>query len=330
MPTSRKGNRGKTIEARVVDFCSGAWVELGVSGWGRTHQNWAIDPEPLIIFTSVIGQEDPRLRDEAMDWCIRHWRHVSVTRLKNILREQSEATEDAWGEFAATVNARAGVRWPGATAERSSFRVTGRSTLRSLSEPSLVVLRMRAIFGVGARAEILREFLFDPRSKKSAVDLAELTNYTKRSVAEECDQLVQADLLSVKGVRNRFYYSLTNARALTNFVGAVPPITPDWNALLSVIESIWTRTVTAGVFSPDALIVETHQVVRDIDDDLDVLGVEGPRLLRGSAILSEWDEWSAEFMAGVASGGWPGTEPESIVQIVPSTSRPRRSTGGGG
>src|SRR5271166_1518321 len=222
MTTSKERQGDKTITRLVIDFCWGAWAELGVSGWCRTHRDWAIDPEPLIIFTSVIGEEEPRLRDEATDWCIRNWRHVSQTRLRNILREQSDEVMEAWGEFAATVNARAGVRWPGATVERSSYRVTGRSTLRSLSEASLVVLRMRAIFGVGARAEILREFLFNPRSKRTAAGLAETTNYTKRNVAEECDQLVLADLLSVKTVGNRFYYSLTNSRALASFVGSVP------------------------------------------------------------------------------------------------------------
>jgi len=31
---------------------------------------WAIDPEPLIVFTAI-ADLDPRLRDEALDWCIR-------------------------------------------------------------------------------------------------------------------------------------------------------------------------------------------------------------------------------------------------------------------
>ena len=25
------------------------WTELGVPGWSRRHQDWAIDPEPLIL-----------------------------------------------------------------------------------------------------------------------------------------------------------------------------------------------------------------------------------------------------------------------------------------
>ena len=324
MPTPRR-RETKSIATLVNDLCWGSWAELGVSGWGRTHQEWAIDPEPLIIFTSVIGQEDPRLRDEAMDWCIRNWRHVSQTRLRNILREQSEETMEAWGEFAATVNARAGVRWPGATVERSAYRVTGRSTLRPLSEPSLVVLRMRALFGVGARTEILRYLLLNSRSKMTAAALAKATSYTKRNVAEECDSLVQADLLSVRTVGNRFYYSLTSAKSLASFVGSIPSVAPDWNALLRVVGAIWTRAEVAEEFPPKALIVETHQTAREIADDLEALDIEGPRQLRGAAILDEWDQWCAEVMAEFASGGWPETGAQQTVAVLPSTSRPRRT-----
>ncbi len=39
MPTSKR-----SIQQQAVDLCWGAWSELGVSGWGRTKQNWAIDP----------------------------------------------------------------------------------------------------------------------------------------------------------------------------------------------------------------------------------------------------------------------------------------------
>jgi hypothetical protein len=47
---------------------------LTAARWTRTHTDWAIDLEPLIMFTAALGDEDPRLRDEATDWCIRNGR----------------------------------------------------------------------------------------------------------------------------------------------------------------------------------------------------------------------------------------------------------------
>lgn len=40
----------------------------------------AISPEPLILFTAGLGDADPRLRDEATDWCVRYGRYVSAAR----------------------------------------------------------------------------------------------------------------------------------------------------------------------------------------------------------------------------------------------------------
>ncbi len=40
MPTS------KSTSSLVTDLCWGAWSELGVSGWGRTHENWQIESDP--------------------------------------------------------------------------------------------------------------------------------------------------------------------------------------------------------------------------------------------------------------------------------------------
>ena len=301
----------------VTDLCWGAWSELGVSGWGRTHENWAIDPEPLIIFTSSIGSAEPRLRDEAMDWCIQNWRHISQARLGNVLRREPSLATDSWGTFAATVNARAGVHWPEATTERSHYRVTGRSTLRPLSEPSLVVLRMRAMFGVGARTEILRYFLFHPRSKTTASVLAQAAGYTKRNVAEACDLLVQAGLLTSRTVGNRFYYSLSDARTLAAFVGPIPELLPDWNALFRIAGTLRRLGDQAGEHSVDALVVETHQAAQDLEQDLDALDIEGPQRLRGARILDEWDRWSTALLSDIASGAWPTEGARSSVSVLP-------------
>jgi hypothetical protein len=326
MPTSRERRAAGGVSQQIRDLCWGAWVELGVSGWGRTHQNWAIDPEPLIIFTASVGHADPRLRDEATDWCIRNWRYVSGTRLRNILRLQPD--DEAWGVFSATVNARAGVHWPAATNEHRAYRVTSRSTVRPLSEPSLVFLRMRAMFGVGARTEILRFFLLNPGSRVTAAALAEATNHAKRNIAEACDLLVQADVLSQRTVGNRFYFSLLNARAITTFVGATPSIAPDWNALLRVVGTIDTLSDRAREVSADVLVVEVHQAALEIGDDLDRLGIQGPHRIRGAAFLDVWNQWAAEVMTDIASGEWPWSEESEdrspVVALRPS-GRTRRT-----
>jgi hypothetical protein len=182
------------------------------------------------------------------------------------------------------------------------------------------------MFGVSARTEILRYFLFHQRFKVPANALAEDSRYTKRNIAEACDLLVQADVLTAKTVGNRFYYSLTNPGALEGFVGSVPAIAPDWSTLFRVVGMIWEVCQAGENGSAEALAVEVHQAVRAIDDDLVDLGIDGPRRIRGVGILSEWDEWSSELMTDLASGDWPADETSlPVSEISIATARGNRN-----
>lgn len=315
MPRSARGPRGNgsSIQRHTLDLCWGAWSELGVSGWARSHDRWAIDPEPLVVFTmGVVDAKDLRLRDEVTDWCIRYWRHLSTVRLRHILTQYTDDVLDRWGSFAATVNKRSGANWPSATQQRVSYKTTGRSTLRSLEEPSLLLLRMRAIFGISARTEILRCLRFNAGQRVTAAVLAELTNYTKRNVAESCDLLVQAGALSVREVRNRRYFSLANPGPLSLMIHPIPDVVIDWNALLRTVTTIQHIADISSTMAADALVVEVHQAIRDIEDDLDLLDLSAPRRLRGAAVIEAWDSWAEELMADVGAGVWlpaDGAEP---------------------
>lgn len=303
--TSRRSEA--SFAEHALALAAGAWTELGVSGWTSTHSDWGIDPEPLILFTAWLGDADPRLRDEALDWCIRNWRHVSKTRLRNLLRAQPDEVQEAFGEFAGTVAAHAGILWPGATSARR-YAVTGRSTLPSLERPSLAWLRLRAMFGIGARAEIVRCFLSDNRRALGIARLADKTGYTKRNIAEECDTLERAGVLTVRTRGNRFSYSLRRPTALETFVGELPALRPDWTAVLNIVRELIAlerRAQDAGVRT---LPVHVRHMLDRIDDDLDELGIGPP-----SSIVLGNDLWPAVHRLGESHlgawsiGRWPAS-----------------------
>lgn len=273
MPTSRRRQPAATFAEQSLALVSGAWTELGVSGWTSTHSNWAIDPEPLILFTAWLGDADARLRDEATDWCIQNWRQMSRARLKNLLRDQPDEVREAFGEFAATVSAHAGISWPGETKPRR-YTVTGRSTLAPLRRPSLVWIRLRAMFGVGARAEILRCFLSEHGVPMSVARLANAAGYTKRNVADESNALRRAGVLSLHSRGNRFEYSLARRAELEAFVGEVPDVRPNWTALLNVARQLVALEARAEDLSRKTLPVHVRTTLRLIEDDLDELGIE--------------------------------------------------------
>lgn len=308
MTTSKPTHVRDTLTDAALGLCWAAWTELGVAGWNRTHRDWAIDPEPLIIVTAWFSEFDPRLRDESLDWCVKYSRLVSKVRLKNLLRQDLDGDPlDAWGSYAATVNERARITWPGATEPLEHARLSGKSTLRLRTEPSLVCLRMRAMFGLSARTEIMRELLFRPARHLTVAQLARASGYAKRNVAEECDTLERAGVLTKRAESNRYYYSLTDPRSLGDFVGALPSVRPDWSALLDLVARLVALERRTEGMSDELLHVETHTTMRDIEVDLKVLGL--PALVPTADVdyRQTFQPWAEQLLGDLAAGDWPAT-----------------------
>lgn len=277
MATSKRVRRhpAPTFVEQATALAWGAWVELGVSGWTETHSDWAIDPEPLIVFTTFLADTDARLRDEATDWCVRNWRHVSKTRLKNLVREQPPVVQGAFGAFAATVGEHAGIVWPYSTEPRR-FTVTGRSSAPQLDKASMVWLRLRAMFGIGARTEILRYFLSQEDGRSSTATISAATDYTKRNIADECEALAHAGVLNVRQVGNRFYYSLAKRAELEPFVGSMPAITPNWTAIFGIARRLVVLESAAEAGSTRILAVKARAALDELAEDLDELAIDPP------------------------------------------------------
>ncbi len=319
-------SRRSPLADRRLALLWGAWTELGVSGWQKTHGDWAVDPEPLIIATAALGDEDPRLRDEALDWCVHNWRYVSRVRLRNLLGEQPGDVREAWGPFAATVSHHAGVMWPQAT-EAFAYRTTGRSALDSMEQPSRAWLRLRGMFGLGARTEIMRFFLSGNRRATVAM-IASAGRYAKRVVADECSTLEKAGVLRAQHVSNRFYYRLNRVAELNRFVGAIAPVRPDWTALFKVTSALVALEQSAKRLSNDALMVEAYRVAESLDDDLDVLDIEErPRLSQPENHWPAVRDFGARYLGAWAVGEWqPGAD---VVDREPGPAVRRRAVSAG-
>jgi hypothetical protein len=169
---------------------------------------------------------------------------------------------------------------------------------------------MRAVFGLGARAEVLRYLLANRGSSGhglSAAVLARRTGYAKRIVADECDSLNHAGLLTARAVGNRFTYSLTRPSRLADFMGELPSIQPDWTAVGNVARVLTRLDDEARTRSARTLPVAVRRALGEIEDDLHDVeadpvpdSVVGPGLWPaaeqlGKATLGRWarGQWTA-------------------------------------
>lgn len=306
---------GSEIEGLALDMAWSLWAELGVDGSSRRHDWQAVDLEPLILFTAHLGAADSRLRANSIDWCIANARFASAFRLRNLAREASTATRESFGRYAATVNAHAKVPWP-SHGDPLALWPSDHIGTPDLRRPSLIQMRLRALVGVSARAEILRLLLANPEKARSASSLAEMAGYGKGSVAQTLDMLTMAGIVNVQPAGNRLEYRLARAADLAQALQWLPSTFPDWWPIFKVTEAIATYALSAPA-AASARAGGLRRLREQIDADLHRLGVadQVPAPI-GAGSIAEFEHWALAFVAGQAGRGETGHAAPEITYTV--------------
>ncbi|MFO8073524.1 MAG: hypothetical protein R6V85_16795 [Polyangia bacterium] len=295
---------------RVLDMAWSLWSGLGLPGQVDNHYDHLVDPEPLVVFTAALGEEDPRLRNEALDWCIRYGSLLSGSRLKNLIAAEEEHVQKRFGEFAATVAAHSTVRWPGRTQAR---RHTPRKRPRidAFTRMSQMVVRLRAWIGIGVRAEILRVFVSWEDRDYSAADLAVETGYSKRSVAQVLDSLCLGNVLQSLTVRNQIRYRMPqkNVGRLRDLFAPAPVFAVRWPAVLRVLRVAFEALRRFESKKMSVRGVEVRAVVEKMSDMIRLARLPDLRLeVRGSDFWSEFYNWLLAVADNLAAGREPATD----------------------
>lgn len=298
-------NHQALAEDDLAGLAWSLWAELGVSGWSRQHSDFAIDPEALIVLTAWLHDSDPRLRDEATDWCVRYGQFISGARLKNVLVRTGHGTTTWWNEFAATVNANSRWKWPSwqAQAAPRKFEPSNKSRIDSFTRPALLYLRVRAFVGLGARAEVVRLFATQLHERLAVAEIAAQIGYSKRNTAEALDGLELAGLLSPLRVRNRLEYSVSDSDRLTALVDPRPRWVPAWLSIVSVVIRVHEFLQRSKDLPESVSSVEAVTLIRELGGDLAQWGLVPPQLVMvDEPAYVRFRRWSLELLANLASG----------------------------
>ncbi len=282
------------VDKALADLAWSLWSGLGVAGVDQQHKNCLIALEELIILTAVVAESDPRLRDEALDWCSKYHHFVSISRLRTLVNGLGEQVFESFSLFAATLNSIVQTRWPVFT-EVSPLRVplSGKSMLLSCEAPALLTLRLRAMFGVGIRADLLAFCLTRGANNFTAIDTVKI-GYNKRSLAEVLESFVQSGLLTSSMMGNRRVYTLSKQNELHVLMGNLPKIAPDWHSILEVIISLRTILRESESFSVSSKVIVSRNVLKQLENYLKILGLSSPPI---SDDLDEyWDSFCQWFL----------------------------------
>lgn len=300
MPLSRQ-----TLDDQVSAFLWRQWGTVGVSSTGQVGDRRVIDPEALLLFTLLFAPREPRLLGEVLDWLRVNGRLVSVSRLRNLAIDERERRLvgaalawagmhnprlQLWAERTPTAGrqeplaevyvqrpdpafASWGFDWPTTTPSNKSAEVDP-------SRRETLAFRLRLLFGVGARAEIVRFLLTTANQGSTTGQIAHASGFGRRNVADALEELVDAAAIEA-GPRGRGRtYSLDTQRwaALLGVAVADLPIHVDWRRSLHALWQVVTW------FDGDARVdrslylraSDARQLVEGLTDDLGSLMVSVP------------------------------------------------------
>ncbi len=289
------------LREHVLDALWSQWHELGVASTvPRRHSDDVIDPEPLVAFTASHSDLDPRLRDESIDWVLRYGTYLSKARLKNVVASWGLSEDRLFREYAATVNAHSSLAWPAGSAKALAFRSRARALLDDLSRPALLSLRIRAVFGVGARAELLRAFLCRPQAALTAADLSVETSYTKRNVLNELEPLHLARVVKSFRAVNADRFSLAKSDQLVALIGPLPPRSTRWTQTFRVLQLLLELSERSARRSELQNAVDAARLMGERRDLFAAAEMYPPALPAGTAAWDAFLSWAVAPARAVA------------------------------
>lgn len=282
------------------------WCSLGVAGHARAADpNRIIDPEALLLATTSLGRHDPRLFDECLDWLSRYGSLFHLQRLKTlqmssglgdpvVLSAMADWLVQSGGQPKWKAHAR-----PEAHSRQEKLFFIGRAPVipdpvfaehgllrppvkvRGMSRspnpmlPPNILITLRALIGVSARAEVILCLASGPAAHPS--EIARLTGYTPRTMQALLQEMALSGHILTqehasrsligkgRGPNRRYHLREADWRFLTGGT-ALPRWTP-WAPLWSL-----TQTVLDAIPAPDTPAKHPAIVSSKIRDHLAVHG----------------------------------------------------------
>lgn len=305
MPTSLATFRNDLTEA-VLDFLVDQWQRLNGAVRGSEDIAIVIDPEVLVAVTSSLGRYDSRVFDTMVDWLCSNGRLINVQRLFRLVAEDGYADSAAVGAVAASLAAhdRSG-KWrrlaaslrpsPSGELTAAFHRAAGGARrvgqidevfaaygLRRaplvwraqvgpvrMRQPGSIFCTSRAVFGVGARADVMTYLLINPSGH--ARGLGASLGYNHMQVRAVLQAIEQAGIAASRPQGRTLQYSIDAdvwGPVLVGPAAAVEWVA--WRRLARGIHGIVTRLWSIDADRADSSLAASliRDVMRRSRDDL--------------------------------------------------------------
>lgn len=267
-------NFKSTVLNHLLDLLWRQWSAVGVSGYSQKIESKVVDPEALLLLTLTIARYDARLFDEVLDWLDINGAFLNTQRLHNLLKQydfQAKAQLSAVAEWLGR-KTNYMMKWKklaeankGDSAQPLFFMKDGKSfpepqnleqsflnhgllrapiTTRQLAQPfpsegmPSLLLRLRALFGVNIRCEIL--CLLGSVDEIHPSLIAKLIGHAPRTTQNALAEMARSGVVQVRTHGREKIYALKPG-VLDKLMHPENEVTPWRNSapLFRAMEILW-------------------------------------------------------------------------------------------
>jgi hypothetical protein len=156
---------------------------------------------------------------------------------------------------------------------------------------------------VGARAEIVRQFLSSESLARSASDLAEDAGFMKRNVAGALDALRLGGALDSTKTLNKLAYRLRQPVAWRTLLGELPRVWPRWSSILPALSRASDAIDHLRTLPARSATVEINKTARNIAPLVERAHLQPlPSARDGQHGLDAFEDWVHRTATALASG----------------------------
>jgi hypothetical protein len=292
------------FQENIFHFLWQQWSTLGVAGVAESKDDRIIDPEALLLFSLSACRYEPRLFDEIIDWLFLNGQFINVQRLQQIQKKYDFRCGPQISAIAELLSkkSRYKLKWAGLAKKyyqqpaeplffskdgtalpcpedkdanpefinhglrRGQINLRGYSQSFDLHSPACLLLRLRALLGINARAEIL--CLLASEKEIHPSEAARRTAYYQKTIQTTLVEMAQSGVVLTRTSKKEKFYRLKPGLldSLLKPNGKSPQWI-NWPDFLKLVETIWLKIAELSTITLDPLLLtsELKKLLQSID-----------------------------------------------------------------
>lgn len=201
---------GDIATSAAIDICWRQWHALGAPAEAvdSRRPETIADPEALLLLSMAIYRRERRLMDLVAWFARAGARFVSVQRFMKIAASFPKSTQEGIPSFATLAVEAGDRRWKKLIRQQPQLprRAPKGKDRPRLTEPAALMLRLRAAFGIGVKADLLTFLIGLGGRASTAHRVATAIGYSKPSIHEATTDMALARVLRRTSERPAAYF----------------------------------------------------------------------------------------------------------------------------